>query len=197
MIGYVKGNLVEADGDCVVIENSNVGYNILVPQSVMEKLPPTGSVIKLYTYMHVREDAILLFGFLSRDELEVFKLLLSVSGVGPKGALGILSVLSCSELRLAVHSMDAGKISKAPGIGSKTAQRIIIDLKDKLHLEDAWETEEKSTASPSENRVEKEAVEALTALGYSASEALSAVKQVTITDKMSVEECLKLSLKYL
>lgn len=197
MIGYVKGNLVELGVDSVIIENSNIGYNILTPQSVIEKLPALGTEVKLYTYMHVREDAISLFGFHSKDELDVFKLLLTVSGVGPKGALGILSVLSCSELRLAVHSMDAKKISKAPGIGNKTAQRIIIDLKDKLHLEDVLTDTPGTVVDAVQNGIVKDAIEALTALGYSASEASAAVKQVALTEEMSVEECLKLSLKYL
>ncbi len=200
MIGYMKGILAEVSEDAVVLECGSIGYNIRTTGQVLDRLPAMGEEIKLYTYMHVREDAISLFGFLSKDELEVFQMLLSVSSVGPKGALGILSVLSCSDLRIAVHSQDSKAIAKAPGIGAKTAQRIIIDLKDKIKLEDAWDMEE--TESPAVTPtggsvVQKEAIEALTALGYGVSEAAAAVRKVEITADMTVEEVLRASLKYM
>lgn len=200
MIGYIKGILAEISEDAVVLECNSIGYNIRTTGLVLESLPSVGEEIKLYTYMHVREDAISLFGFLSKDELEVFKMLLTVSSVGPKGALGILSVLSCSDLRIAVHSQDSKAIAKAPGIGAKTAQRIIIDLKDKLKLEDAWELEETDSpvpASASGNTVQKEAIEALSALGYGVSEATAAVRKVEITADMTVEDVLRASLKHM
>lgn len=197
MIGYIKGTLVMTGEEEVLVENQNIGFRIRVPGLVRDKLPQEGEEVKLYTYMYVREDDISLFGFTSQDELEVFKLLLSVSGVGPKGALAVLSVLSCADLRLAVHSQDSKTISKAPGIGAKTAQRVIIDLKDRLRLEDAWEQEESAASSQGSRVAAKEAVEALTALGYGASEAAAAVRKVTITDDMTAEDCLKASLKYM
>lgn len=201
MIGYIKGILAEVDEEAILLENGNIGYNIRIPGLVLDRLPAIGTEIKLYTYMHVREDAISLFGFFSKDELEVFKMLLTVSGVGPKGALGILSALSCSDLRIAVHSQDSKAIAKAPGIGAKTAQRIIIDLKDKLKLEDAWDFEENdnATATPGTgtNVVQKEAIEALTALGYGVSESTAAVRKVNITPEMSVEDVLRASLKHM
>lgn len=198
MIGYIKGILTEIGEETIVLENQQIGFLLRIPGLVFEQLPAVGEEVKLYTYMHVREDAISLFGFLSRDELHIFKLLLSVSGVGPKGALGILSVLSGRDLRLALHTQDAKAIAKAPGIGAKTAQRVIIDLKDKLKLEDVWEQETlpAQVDAGGENEVQKEAAEALTALGYSAAQAASAVKQVEVTEDMTVEECLKQALKY-
>ena len=199
MIGYIKGTLTEIQEESLIVENGNIGFVIRVPQLVSDRLAGVGSEVKLYTYMLVREDDISLYGFLSKDELEVFKLLLTVSGVGPKGALGILSVLSCSDLRIAVHSQDAKAIAKAPGIGAKTAQRIIIDLKDRLKLEDAWDldgTAEQVEIS-GENSVQKEAIEALVALGYGLSVASAAVLKVDMTAEMTVEECLKLSLKHM
>lgn len=201
MIGYVKGSLVDVTEDSVVIENNNIGFHIRTTGLVLDRLSSVGEEVKLYTYMHVREDDISLFGFLTKDELDVFKMLLTVSSVGPKGALGILSVLSCNDLRIAVHSQDSKAIAKAPGIGAKTAQRIIIDLKDKLKLEDAWDLEDTSvnvTASTyTGSAVQKEAVEALTALGYGVSEATAAVRKVEITSDMTVEDVLRASLKYM
>lgn len=198
MIGYIKGILAETMEDAVVLECGGIGYNIRTTGLVLERLPAAGTEIKLYTYMHVREDAISLFGFLSKDELEVFRMLLTVSSVGPKGALGILSVLSCNDLRIAVHSQDSRAIAKAPGIGAKTAQRIIIDLKDKLKLEEAWDTDEHpAVETDHENRVQKEAVEALAALGYGVSEATAAVRKIEMTPDMTVEDVLRASLKFM
>lgn len=199
MIGYIKGVLAEVDTESIILETGNIGYNIRIPGMVLERLPAVGTELKLYTYMHIREDDISLFGFFSKDELEVFKMLLTVSGVGPKGALGILSVLSCNDLRIAVHSQDSKIIAKAPGVGAKTAQRIIIDLKDKLKLEDVLSEESSmgAVAISAGDSIQKESIEALTALGYGISEATAAVRKVEITADMSVEECLKLSLKYM
>ena len=198
MIGYIKGILSEVGEETIILENNRIGFDIRVPGLVLDQLPAIGEEMKLYTYMHVREDDISLFGFLTKDELHIFKLLLSVSGVGPKGALGILSVLSGRDLRLALHTQDARAIAKAPGIGAKTAQRVIIDLKDKLKLDDIWEEDASfvSADSKGDNTVQKEAVEALTALGYSAAQAASAVKQVAFQEDMTVEDCLKQALKY-
>ena len=130
MISYVKGSLTEKFEDSVIVEAGGIGYRIFVPTSVLEHLPKTGETVKIYTYFSVREDAMSLYGFLSRQDLEMFRQLIGVNGVGPKSALGILSALSPDVLRLAVLSGDAKAISKAPGVGSKTAQRIILDLKD-------------------------------------------------------------------
>ena len=201
MISYVKGSLTEKFEDSVIVEAGGIGYRIFVPTSVLEHLPKTGETVKIYTYFSVREDAMSLYGFLSRQDLEMFRQLIGVNGVGPKSALGILSALSPDVLRLAVLSGDAKAISKAPGVGSKTAQRIILDLKDKVKAEDILDgyTEPVSGHGEVSNvgEIGKEAIEALTALGYSASEASGVVKKVTITESMTAEDVLKAALKHL
>ena len=140
MYSYIKGELSEIVAENhIVVENGGIGYNIYIPGQVLSLLPGVGEEVKIYTYLCVREDAFILYGFLTRDDLNVFKLLIGVSGIGPKGALAILSVMSTDDLRFAVLSDDAKAIAKAPGVGNKTAQRLIIELKDKLSLEDAFE----------------------------------------------------------
>ena len=201
VISYVKGSLAEKFEDSVVVEAGGIGYRIFVPTSVLEQLPKIGEIVKIYTYFSVREDAMSLYGFLSRQDMEMFRQLIGVNGVGPKSALGILSALSPDVLRLAVISGDAKAISKAPGVGSKTAQRIILDLKDKVKAEDILDGVAESVSGHSEvsgvGEIGKEAIEALTALGYSASEASGVVKKVTITESMTAEDVLKAALKHL
>ena len=201
MYSYIKGELVEIAEDLIVVEANNIGYNIHVPGQVLSYLPERGSEVKIYTYLYIREDAMMLYGFLTRDDLNVFKLLLGVSGIGPKGALAILSVMTTDDLRFAVLGDDEKAIAKAPGIGAKTAKRLILELKDKLKPEDAFESalehngESGSAPGQGTNAVKNEAVQALTALGYSSSEALKALQNVEITDGMDVETVLKQALK--
>ena len=198
MISYIKGELTEVFEDTVVVETNGIGYNIRVPGSVLDRLPSVGSSVRIYTYLYVKEDAMNLFGFLSRDDLSVFKLLLNVSGIGPKGALAILSVMTTDDLRFAVLGDDAKAIAKAPGVGAKTAQRLILELKDKLSLEDAFEQKLAKNEHPVENKAKgakNEAVQALVALGYSSSEALKALNGIEITEDTDVEDILKAALK--
>lgn len=136
----------------------------------------------------------ILFGFLTKDDLFVFRLLLGVSGIGPKGALAILSVMTTDDLRFAVLGDEAKAIAKAPGVGAKTAQRLILELKDKLSLEDAFEQKLAKNDNPVQNKAKgakNEAIEALVALGYSSSEALKALNGIEITDDTDVEDILK------
>lgn len=202
MISYIRGTLAEKNEDSAVVEAHGVGYQIFVPVPVLSELPPLGESVKIYTYFSVREDGMSLFGFLSRQDLAMFKQLIGVNGIGPKSALGILSALRPDVLRMAVASGDAKTISRAPGVGPKTAQRIILDLKDKIRLEDVLAGGlEESLAVPEEvsgvGQAGKEAVEALTALGYSAAEAAGAVKKVKITEEMTAEDVLKGALRHL
>ena len=199
VISFIKGPLVEIFEDTVVIESGNVGFEIHVPLSVLEKLPGIGKETKLYTYFQVREDAMCLFGFLNRQDLQMFKQLISVNGIGPKGALGVLSALRPEELRRFIVSGDAKAISKAPGIGAKTAQRIILDLKDKIAMAEVLPPGfvEPGHRIPLSGGVAEEAMEALAALGYSPAEAGRAVRQVEVTESMTVEDVLKASLKHL
>ena len=155
-----------------------------------------GEEVKLYTYLNVREDAMILYGFLTKDDLRVFKLLIGVNGIGPKGALAVLSVMTTDDLRFAVLGDDAKAIAKAPG--AKTAQRVILELKDKLSLEEAFELKSEHVSRQNENGssgVKNEAVQALVALGYASSEALKALNGIEITDDMDVETLLKAALK--
>ena len=202
MYSYIKGELAEVNTDHIVVETGGIGYMVYVPAQSLEYLPSIGDDIKIYTYLYIREDAMILYGFLTKDDLEVFKLLITVSGIGPKGGLSILSTLSSDDLRFAILSGDSKAISKAPGIGSKTDQRVIIDLKDKMSLEEAFEkkienTENSLKIPEGHNAVKNDAVLALNALGYSSTESLKAVSKVEITEGMDVEEVLKLALKHM
>lgn len=199
MISYIKGPLTAIFEDTVVVEAGSIGFDIHVPLTVLEKLPKIGETVTLYTYFQVREDAMTLYGFLNRQDLEMYRLLIAVNGIGPKAALGILSALRPDDLRMAIISGDAKAISRAPGVGAKTAQRVILDLKDRVRIEDIQVMD---FAAPADSTVNmghagREAIEALISLGYSALEASKAVKKVEITDEMSSEDVLKASLKHL
>lgn len=199
MYAYIKGELAEKNIDHIVVEAGGIGYLIYVPAQSIDYLPDEGDQIKVYTYLYIREDAMVLYGFLTKDDLEIFKMLITVSGIGPKGGLGILSTLSADDLRFAILSGDSKTISKAPGIGAKTAQRVIIDLKDKMSLEEAFEKKLENNADGVQktlnSSIKNDAVLALSALGYSSAESLKAVSNVDITDDMDVEDVLKLALK--
>ena len=198
MYSYIKGTLEETMEDKIVVDNHGIGYNINVPARVLDALAPVGSEVKVYTYLNVKEDAFSLYGFLTKDDIKVFKLLLGVGGIGPKGALAILSVMSTDDLRFAVMGGDAKAIAKAPGVGGKTAQRVILELKDKLNIEDVFEEKDMPHVSggvPETKTVKSEAVQALVALGYSSSEALSVLSKIEITEEMNVEDVLKAALK--
>ena len=206
MIAYIRGSLeyVDLEEGMAVLETGGIGYQILLSGRDLELLPSAGEEVRLYTYLQVRDDAFVLYGFFTREDRKLFGQLLGVSGIGPKGALGILSGLSADDLRFAVLADDAKTIAKAPGIGLKTAKKLILELRDKLSLEEAFEArlageKAREGAEPSAGltAARNEAVEALTALGYSSSEALKAVRQVEAADGMDVEEILKAALKYM
>lgn len=201
MYAYLKGTVEEITEDNLVLEVGMIGYNIKISARTANLLGGIGSTVKIYTYTLVREDTFSLYGFLTGDELEIFKKLITVNGIGPKGGLSILSVMSADELRFAIISGDSKAISKAPGIGARTAERVILDLKDKISIKDALTPENNavsiSLTGEAIGREKNEAVEALVALGYSAADALRAVKQVDAAPDTSVEDILKASLKYL
>lgn len=201
MIGYIKGTVAELSADRLILENGGIGYEIFVPASVLDAGIRQGQELKVYTYLHVREDALQLFGFQSRDELQTYRLLLGVSGIGPKAAIGILSAMSVDTLRFAVLSDDAAAIAKTPGIGKKTAQKLILELKDKFSLEEAFEKKlaanQQDAAEPVSEDAASEAVQALVALGYSGTEALQAVRKVEGAADMDTEAVLKAALKNL
>ena len=199
MISYIRGELAAVEKEKIIIDVQGIGYGIFMPESSIGLLPQTGSTVKIYTYLNVRDDAMQLFGFLTRDDLELFRLLIGVSGIGPKGGLSILSRLTADELRFAVMSGDAKAISAAPGIGKKTAEKVIIELKDKLDIEDMLNRTADIVPDAGDNvsgEIESEAVQALVALGYGSAESLRAVKSVS-HECGTVEEVLKAALKYL
>ncbi|MBE5957987.1 MAG: Holliday junction branch migration protein RuvA [Lachnospiraceae bacterium] len=197
MISYIKGELVNIKNDSIVVDNNGIGYNIFIPTSILASLPHCGSEVKIHTYFLVREDTQSLYGFLKPDDLEIFKLLISVSGIGPKGALAILSTLTPDELRFAILSDDSKAISKAPGVGSKTAQRCIIELKDKINIADTSDASIViESGSADDSSVKNEAISALVALGYTQSEAYKVVSSV-VTEDSTVEDVLKQALKKL
>ena len=205
MISYIKGPLTAIEEDVIVVEAGGVGMGIHVPLSVLDRLPGIGREVTVYTYFQVREDAMSLYGFLNRQDRDMFRQLIGVNGVGPKAALGILSTMTPDDLRMAIVTGDAKAISRAPGIGPKTAQRLILDLKDTISMEemlgnralpcDGGASAALGTASMGE--AAKEAVQAVVAVGYSIMEANKAVKQVEVTETMTAEDVLKASLRYL
>ncbi len=202
MIQFIRGELTAIEEDRILVDVGGVGYGIFMSGKAMGALPKIGKEVKIHTYLNVKEDAMQLFGFLTRDDLKVFKLLIGVNGIGPKGGLGILSVLSPDDLRFAVMASDVKAISAAPGIGKKTAEKLILELKDKLSIEDALEHAVSSNGYQAKQdeyfyEVAGEAIQALVALGYGNTEALKAVKQVEITENTSVNDVLKRALKFI
>ncbi|MEE0301492.1 MAG: Holliday junction branch migration protein RuvA [Blautia sp.] len=199
MIAFVRGIAADMTENSVIVETGGIGYEIYMTGEGLSQLH-MGEEVKIHTYFQVREDAMQLYGFLKKDDLQMFKLLLGVNGVGPKAAMGVLSGITADELRFAVLSDDVKTLSKAPGIGKKTAQKLILELKDKLKLEDAFELklaheQEKAVASGDASDGRQEAVAALVALGYSSTDALRAVRKVTEVSPDDVEGLLKAALK--
>ncbi len=201
MFGYIKGTLAEIDEGAVTIDVQGIGIQILVGASLIGALPVIGSQVKLYTYTYVKEDAFNLFGFGSKDELELFKKLITVSGVGPKGGLALISQLDPSELRFAIYSADIKTISSVSGIGKKIAERVILELKDKIALDMPSGAEGIELIAGRDDGgladSQKDAVEALVALGYSATEASRAVRACKPDPDMNADEILKRALPFL
>ena len=198
MISYIKGSLEEVGDNYIVLECGSIGYYITISGQFMSILPSLHSDMKVYTYMHIREDELSLFGFYSVDEMDIFKILIGVNGVGPKVAMSLLSTLSVNELKMAVITGDAKTISKANGIGAKGASRIILELKDKLKIDDVideWKDSPVHCKENAKDSVYAEVVAAFTALGYTAADARGAIGKVENAGAMSEEELLKAALK--
>ncbi len=204
MISYLRGNIIDWTEDGVaVLEVNGVGYEINVPARSLGRISTAKEELEFFTYMSVKEDGISLFGFDSKEEMQLFKKIISVSGVGPKGGLSILSCMNREQFINAVLSDDDAAISKANGIGKKTAQKIVLELKDKFSLADAFGRAAVSTELPASigmdseeiKSVRQDAIAALVALGYTNSESMKAVRSVEITPEMSVDRVLKIALK--
>lgn len=197
MFAYIKGRLEIKGNDFVVIDVNGVGYRIFAPYSTIEKLGEIGDEVKVHTHYHVREDNISLYGFYSQEELRIFELLISVSGIGAKSANAILANISPSKFALCVISNDVKELTKLPGIGAKSAQRIILELKDKLKTEESIIEEDNMEIKnivTSDNNMQ-EALSALQVLGYPQKEAAKAISSVDI-ENLSVEEIIKKALIY-
>ena len=201
MLAYVKGTLEIKTKGYIVVETGGIGYKIFMPESTIEKLGAIGEQIKIFTFMRVREDDVSLYGFITNEELRMFELLLSVSGIGAKGALTILSNITPSQFALAVISNDVGMLKKLPGIGPKTAQRTILELKDKLKKEQeiAVTTEEEESSFQEailEDEKVSEAVSALQVLGYSRKEIAGALEKIEMKS-LGVEDIIRKGLSVL
>lgn len=201
MIAYVNGIVEDITEDNVVLDVGGVGINVRISADTASKLPGVGEPAKLYTYTNVKEDAFLLYGFLSRNDLAMFKQCITVNGIGPKGALAILSVMDADDLRFAIMSEDTKAISKAPGIGARTAQRLVLELKDKITIDDTLISKEIAATAAGRTNIsadsiqKKEAVEALVSLGYGQTESLKAVNAIEGIESMDSGAVLKAALK--
>mgnify|MGYP000460698869 CR=1 FL=1 len=207
MFAYVNGFLEDVTVDNAVIDVNGFGINVRISADTASRLPGIGEQVRLYTYTYVKEDAFLLYGFLSRSDLEMFKLCITVSGIGPKGALAILSVMDADSLRFAIMSGDAKAISRAPGVGARTAQRLILELKDKMKKEQQIQELTKASKEPNsiktklEEKIENEekineAMAALQVLGYNKKEIEKAFDKLAKED-MSTEELIRKGLTIL
>jgi len=200
MYAYLKGELEGISEEGAIIEVNGIGYNVRLSKDVISKLPPLHYKVQIFTYTSVREDAMQLYGFLTLGDLDLFKKLITVNGIGPKVAQGLLAVMDADSLKFAIMAGDAKLIAKAPGIGAKTAERIILDLKDKVSIDIEEITKGESNAETANQKtdfIKNEAVEALVALGYSQFEAAKAVSKVERSENDTVESVLKAAFKYL
>ena len=203
MIASVKGKLEGVTAESVIIDVNGLGVEAIVPTTVINRLPKIDENIRLYTYLHVREDVMQLYGFLEKEDLDFFKLLITVNGIGPKAAIAILSSMPTDILTFAILSEDTKTIQKAQGIGAKTAKKLVIELKDKVGI---IKTPKNTGSEIYDNagltmginsEIKDEAVQVLTALGYSQTEAVKAISTIEMYEEMTSEELVKLSLKNL
>ncbi|MCR3922377.1 MAG: Holliday junction branch migration protein RuvA [Firmicutes bacterium] len=196
MFSYIRGTLVDKDKETVVIDNNGIGWLISVPAIVLHRLSSLGDEVKLHTYLAVREDAMQLYGFLQADELALFKLLISVSGVGPKAALAVLSTLSAAEFYLAIMHENVKALTRVPGVGPKSARRLILELKDKASAITVPTSSVMSAGTSDVSRTDaySDALAALLSLGYNGTEAQSALQAVPEREQMQTQELLRKAL---
>lgn len=199
MYSYIKGFVTERTNDSVIIENAGIGYNISTSLSTIASVTETEKEVKLYTYLYVREDIFALYGFLSKEEIKMFLLLISVSGVGPKAALSIMSTVTPSKFSLCVITDDPKSLTKAQGIGQKLAQRIILELKDKIKkesMENALDMKSSVNSDVPQDKAIRDAIEALLVLGYSRDKAYEAIT-TNYVEGIEIENLIKAALKSL
>ena len=199
MFAYISGRLEDKENNAVIVDNGGIGYRIFMPQKGIQSLPELGEVVKIYTYHYVREDNISLYGFITKEELRMFELLLSVSGIGAKSAVVVISEMSPSNFALDVISGDVTNLVKVPGIGKKTAQRVILELKDKLKTESAilkQEEVEDCNLVQEINSNKEEAIAALLVLGYTKKDVENAMLKIELKD-LSTEDIIRKALAIL
>ncbi len=196
MISYIKGSLEQCGDGCIIVEANGLGYCVFVSPTTLSHMPQQGTVIKIHTYLHIKEDDMVLYGFLHIEELELFQKLIRVSGIGPKGAMGFLSNLTPQEIVVAILSEDVKTLCKAPGVGKKMAQRVILEIKDKLEKQEI-PTIDGQSMTTIQSDCKQEAIAALTALGYSRTEAEKAIKQIADAENMTTEVLLKNALRHM
>ena len=202
MIASIKGRLEGVTSESVIIDVNGLGVEAIVPATVINRLPKIDENVRLYTYLHVREDAMQLYGFLEKEDLDFFKLLITVNGIGPKAAIAVLSSMPADILTFAILSEDIKIIEKAQGIGAKTAKKLVLELKDKVGIikqaKNASSVDYNSDIATGINsEIKREAAEVLAALGYSQTEAMKAISTVEMTEDITSEELVKLALKNL
>ena len=203
MIASVKGKLEDVTAESVIIDVNGLGIEAIVPTTVISRLPKLDENVRLYTYLHVREDVMQLYGFLEKEDLDFFKLLITVNGIGPKAAIAVLSSMPADILTFAILSEDTKTIEKAQGIGAKTAKKLVLELKDKVGI---IKTPENTNSETYDNagltiginsEIKEEAIQVLVALGYIRTEAIKAISMIEITEEITSEELVKLALKNL
>lgn len=198
MIGFVKGEVSDIGDDYAIIDVNGIGMIVYCTSQALVRMRTMGGSVKLFTHMNVKEDSMTLYGFFHQEDLEFFKLLITVNGIGPKAGLSILNTISPKDLRFAILAEDKKAIAQAPGVGTKTASRIILDLKDKISVDEAFQVQlSQEDEGELQEDAKAEAVQALTALGYGQAESLKAVKNVELKAEMTTEDVLKAALKYL
>lgn len=195
MYEYIKGTFIGINKDYLIIENNDIGYKIFTSGSTIAKMPAVNDIVTIFVQQIVREDFIGLYGFLTKEEINMFNLLLTINGVGAKAALSLLSISSADNLEYAIASGDEKTLCRAPGIGKKTAQRIILELKDKIKVPNDKLQNNQNEASIQDENMIMEALNALLSLGYSEKEAKDALKKVNHED--TIEIVIKNCLKYL
>ena len=195
MIAFVNGIVEDYSEEAVILDVNGIGYEIKISGDTAAALPSIGERMKLYTYTYVREDAFCLYGFLTKDDLDMFKKLITVNSIGPKGGLSILSIFDSDSLRYAIISGDSKAIAKAPGVGLRSAEKIILDLKGKIDMPETIPSGHGNVNNPVNGGNVQETLEALISLGYSSSDALKAIGRVDGAENMDVELLLKAALK--
>ena len=197
MIAYLNGKLEDINIDSVIIDVNGIGYKVFMPNTCIEKLGKIGDIVKIHTHYHVREDNISLFGFNTKEQLRIFELLLLVSGIGGKLAINIISEITPYDFSLAVISNDINALTKVSGVGPKVAQRIILELKDRLKTETAILKDQIQVNVQLDNNNAQEAISALQVLGYNIKDIKQVFNKIENISELSIEDIIKKALVYL